>query len=108
MSRYSRAKEGGWHYPIAPSVPIDNGVRSSWSHDRPEVQNLFWPGMGVRKPAQAVWEEERGCQCGAGMPCECQGDLDGVDESLVLDISCPQAETLAPRQLLLTFLSGRP
>ena len=34
---------------------------------------------GFAKPSQRAWREKHGCQCGAGMPCECV-DADGLEE----------------------------
>ena len=48
------------------------------------------PRLGLRRvvnhPRQA-WDEKLGCQCGAGMPCECQraSDLETPDVSKVLE-----------------------
>ena len=34
---------------------------------------------GLRNHPERAWSEELGCQCGAGMPCECVS-VDGLEE----------------------------
>ena len=44
----------------------------------PDCCICFGLGWVCENHPQRAWDEELGCQCGAGMPCECQ-PTDGLE-----------------------------
>lgn len=46
----------------------------------PDCKICLGLGWVCENHPDRAWSQELGCQCGAGMPCRCQGDLDGIDE----------------------------
>jgi hypothetical protein len=62
-------------------------------------------------PTLAWTDEITGCQCGAGMPCECQGELDEADEPVVIEIVCegnPALRTELLYEAVASFQNERP
>jgi hypothetical protein len=53
----------------------------------PICSGLGW--VCENHPKLAWADEPDGCQCGAGMPCECQGE-DGVEDPVILEIICQE------------------
>jgi hypothetical protein len=49
--------------------------------------------MGSRKPSSSGWDRDFGCECGAGMPCECQqaNGLEQPDTSKILSEETKEA-----------------
>jgi hypothetical protein len=45
--------------------------------DCPVCQGIGWV---CENHPDKPWDGEKGCICGAGMPCICQGPRDGIDE----------------------------
>lgn len=56
-------------------------------HDQSLLPHMPRRGMGLRNHPDRVWDEDLGCQCGAGMPCECQHGLEQPDTSKVISVS---------------------
>jgi hypothetical protein len=52
----------------------------------PRCPKCFGLGWVCENHPNRAWSDELGCQCGAGMPCECQGDLDEDTKPVVLEI----------------------
>jgi hypothetical protein len=52
----------------------------------PDCPTCFGLGWVCENHPERVWDEEKGCQCGAGMPCECQraNGLEQPDSSKVV------------------------
>jgi hypothetical protein len=47
----------------------------------PNCPYCFGLGWVCENHPHLAWTDDpKGCQCGAGMPCECQGKQDGIDE----------------------------
>ncbi len=44
-------------------------ARALGSRGETKLSLLFWPRLGLREPSPSYSPE--GCQCGVGMPCEC-------------------------------------
>jgi hypothetical protein len=55
----------------------------------PKCKTCFGLGWVCENHPKRAWDEELGCQCGAGMPCKCQGALDGIDDPVILEIIVP-------------------
>ena len=55
--------------------------------DRSRLPHLRWPWLGMREPPGQGWDRDKGCECGAGMPCECQraNGLEQPDVSKLMD-----------------------
>jgi hypothetical protein len=54
----------------------------------PKCPICFGIGWVCENHPDRAWDEDLGCRCGEGMPCECQGPQDGTDEpdiSVVID-----------------------
>jgi hypothetical protein len=50
----------------------------------PKCPICFGLGWVCENHPDRAWDAEKGCQCGAGMPCECQSDLEEPDISQVI------------------------
>jgi hypothetical protein len=52
----------------------------------PECPICFGLGWVCENHPKRVWDEQKGCQCGAGMPCECvrAGGLEEPDVREIL------------------------
>lgn len=46
----------------------------------------FGLGWVCENHPRRAWSAELGCQCGAGMPCECQDDLDRGGDPVIVEI----------------------
>ena len=66
-------------------------------------------GMGwvCENHPDKVWDEDLGCQCGAGMPCECQRCLDKPNTSK-MTVSSPQRSVVRVTAQLHSIITKSP
>jgi hypothetical protein len=58
----------------------------------PDCSICFGIGWVCENHPNRAWDEEKGCQCGAGMPCDCQraNGLEEPDVSHVITDEVPR------------------
>jgi len=56
----------------------------------PDCKICFGVGWVCENHPERAWSQRLGCQCGAAMPCACQGDLETDEEAVIVEIVCEE------------------